>query len=156
MFDLFKKKKTEAFFAPVDGQFVPLTEVSDPVFAQKMMGEGFGIQPTASEIYAPIKGTVTTIFQTKHAIGLKSTLGSEVLIHIGLDTVELAGEPFDVHVKEGQTVDEKTLLVTVDFEKVRSAGKEEVVLTLLTNGGESFDSLKKKKVNHSELLKSIG
>lgn len=75
MFDLFKKKKTEAFFAPVDGQFVPLAEVSDPVFAQKMMGEGFGIQPTASEIYAPIKGTVTTIFQTKHAIGLKSTLG---------------------------------------------------------------------------------
>lgn len=153
MFEKFKKKKTEAFFAPVDGKFVPLNEVSDPVFSQKMMGEGFGIKPTLAEIYSPIKGTITTIFQTKHAIGLTGTSGSEVLIHIGLDTVELAGEPFDIHVKEGQTVDEATLLVTADFEKVRAAGKEDVVLTLLTNGGESFDSLEKKQLKHGELLR---
>jgi len=153
MFEKFKKKKTEAFFAPVDGNFVPLNEVSDPVFSQKMMGEGFGIKPTSAEIYSPIKGTITTIFQTKHAIGLTGTSGSEVLIHIGLDTVELAGEPFDVHVKEGQTVDEATLLVTADFEKVRTAGKEDVVLTLHTNGGESFDSLEKKQLKHGELLR---
>ena len=75
------------------------------------------------------------------------------MIHIGLDTVELAGEPFDVHVKEGQTVDEATLLVTADFEKVRAAGKDDVVLTLLTNGGESFDSLEKKQLRHGELLR---
>ncbi|MDT2602354.1 PTS glucose transporter subunit IIA [Enterococcus hulanensis] len=153
MFEKFKKKKTEAFFAPVDGNFVPLNEVSDPVFSQKMMGEGFGIKPTSAEIYSPIKGTITTIFQTKHAIGLTGKSGSEVLIHIGLDTVELAGEPFDVHVKEGQTVDGTTLLVTADFEKVRAAGKEDVVLTLLTNGGESFDSLEKKQLRHGELLR---
>lgn len=72
MFERFKKKKAEAFFAPVDGTFVPLSEVADPVFSQKMMGEGFGVQPASSKIYAPIKGTVTTIFQTKHAIGLTS------------------------------------------------------------------------------------
>lgn len=153
MFERFKKKKTEEFFAPVDGIFVPLTEVPDPVFSQKMMGEGFGIQPAASEIYSPIKGTVTTIFQTKHAIGLTSELGSEVLIHIGLDTVELAGAPFEVHVQVGQTVDESTLLVTADFEKVRAAGKAEVVLTLITNGGESFDSLNKNQLKHGEILK---
>lgn len=153
MFERFKKKKTEEFFAPVDGTFVPLTEVPDPVFSQKMMGEGFGIQPAVSEIYAPIKGTVTTIFQTKHAIGLTSELGSEVLIHIGLDTVELAGAPFEVHVQVGQTVDESTLLVTADFEKVRAAGKAEVVLTLITNGGESFDSLNKNQLKHGEILK---
>ncbi|MBO0413439.1 PTS glucose transporter subunit IIA [Enterococcus hulanensis] len=153
MFEKFKKKKTEAFFAPVDGNFVPLNEVSDPVFSQKMMGEGFGIKPTSAEIYSPIKGTITTIFQTKHAIGLTGKSGSEVLIHIGLDTVELAGEPFDVHVKEGQTVDEATLLVIADFEKVRAAGKDDVVLTLLTNGGESFDSLEKKQMSHGELLR---
>lgn len=153
MFERFKKKKTEEFFAPVDGIFVPLTEVPDPVFSQKMMGEGFGIQPASSEIYSPIKGTVTTIFQTKHAIGLTSELGSEVLIHIGLDTVELAGAPFEVHVQVGQTVDESTLLVTADFEKVRAAGKAEVVLTLITNGGESFDSLNKNQLKHGEILK---
>jgi len=153
MFERFKKKKTDAFFAPVDGTFVPLNEVADPVFSQKMMGEGFGIQPAASEIYAPIKGTITTIFQTKHAIGLTSPSGSEVLIHIGLDTVELAGEPFEVHVQEGQTVDEQTLLVTADFDRIRKAGKAEVVLTLVTNGGESFDSLSKNQVQHGELLR---
>lgn len=153
MFERFKKKKTEEFFAPVNGTFVPLTEVPDPVFSQKMMGEGFGIQPTGSEIYAPIKGTVTTIFQTKHAIGLTSELGSEVLIHIGLDTVELAGAPFEVHVQVGQTVDESTLLVTADFTEVRAAGKADVVLTLITNGGESFDSLNKNQLKHGELLK---
>lgn len=153
MFERFKKKKTDAFFAPVDGTFVPLNEVADPVFSQKMMGEGFGIQPTSSEIYAPIKGTITTIFQTKHAIGLTSPSGSEVLIHIGLDTVELAGEPFEVHVQEGQAVDEQTLLVTADFDHIRKAGKAEVVLTLVTNGGESFDSLNKNQVKHGELLR---
>ncbi|MGL9729361.1 PTS sugar transporter subunit IIA [Enterococcus sp. DIV0756] len=153
MFERFKKKKTDAFFAPVDGTFVPLNEVADPVFSQKMMGEGFGIQPAASEIYAPIKGTITTIFQTKHAIGLTSSSGSEVLIHIGLDTVELAGEPFEVHVQEGQAVDENTLLVTADFDRIRKSGKSEVVLTLVTNGGESFDSLSKNQVQHGELLR---
>ena len=153
MFEKFKKKRSEEFFAPVDGNFVPLNEVSDPVFSQKMMGEGFGIKPTSAEIYSPIEGTITTIFQTKHAIGLTGKSGSEVLIHIGLDTVELAGEPFDVHVKEDQTVDEGTLLVTADFEKVRAAGKDDVVLTLLTNGGESFDSLEKKQLRHGELLR---
>ena len=153
MFERFKKKKTDAFFAPVDGTFVPLNEVADPVFSQKMMGEGFGIQPAATEIYAPIKGTITTIFQTKHAIGLTSPSGSEVLIHIGLDTVELAGEPFEVHVQEGQAVDEQTLLVTADFDRIRKAGKSEVVLTLVTNGGESFDSLSKNQVQHGELLR---
>ncbi|MGG5371299.1 PTS sugar transporter subunit IIA [Enterococcus sp. AZ196] len=153
MFERFKKKKTEAVFAPVDGHFVALPDVADPVFAQKMMGEGFGIQPTSAEIYAPIQGTVTTIFQTKHAIGLTGNSGSEVLIHIGLDTVELNGEPFEVHVKEGQSVDETTLLVTADFEKVRAAGKAEVVLTLFTNGGESFDSLNKNQVKHQETLR---
>ena len=154
MFERFKKKKAEAFFAPVDGTFVPLSEVADPVFSQKMMGEGFGIQPASSKIYAPIKGTVTTIFQTKHAIGLASQSGSEVLIHIGLDTVELAGAPCEVHVHEGQVVDENTLLVIADFDKIRHAGKAEVVLTLVTNGVESFDLLDKNQVKHGEQIHS--
>lgn len=154
MFERFKKKKPDHFFAPVDGEFVPLTDVPDPVFSQKMMGEGFGVQPASSEIYAPIKGTITTIFQTKHAIGMTSKSGCEVLVHIGLDTVELAGEPFEVHVEEGQAVDETTLLVTADFAKVRAAEKADVVLTLVTNGGESFDSLEKTQVRHGEMIEN--
>lgn len=152
MFDFFKKKTAEAIFVPVDGRFVPLTEVEDPVFSQKMMGEGFGVQPTSGEIFAPIKGTITTIFQTKHAIGITSQSGLEILLHIGLDTVELAGEPFEVFVQEGQTVDEKTLLVRADLKKIQAAGKSEVVLTLITNGNESFDSLTNDHVKQGEML----
>lgn len=153
MFDLFKKKTAEAYFAPVDGTFIPLTAVEDLVFSQKMMGEGFGIQPTSGEIYSPIKGKITTIFQTKHAIGITGPSGVEVLIHIGLDTVELAGEPFEVFVQEGQPADESTLLVRADLEKIQAAGKSAVVLTLITNGGESFDSLDKNQIKHGELVK---
>lgn len=152
MFDFLKKKKYGNVFAPVDGNYIPLKEVNDPVFSQKMLGEGFGIQPTSSEIYAPIKGTITTIFQTKHAIGLTGASGEEVLLHIGIDTVELAGKPFDVLVKIGQTVDENTVLVRVNFPKIRDAGKSEIVLTLFTNGTKSYDGLEKSQVKHGEVL----
>lgn len=150
MFERFKKKTV--FFTPVDGMFVPLTDVPDPVFSQKMMGEGFGVQPMSTEIYSPIKGVVTTIFQTKHAIGLTNKNGVEVLLHIGIDTVELAGRPFEIFVQEGQKVDEKTLIGKVDFKQIRAAGKEDVVLTLITSGGATFDALVKKQVTHGEVL----
>ncbi|MBU5363871.1 PTS glucose transporter subunit IIA [Enterococcus devriesei] len=152
MFDFLKKKKDEYVFAPVDGNYIPLIDVNDPVFSQKMMGEGFGIQPTSSEIYAPIKGTITTIFQTKHAIGLTGASGEEVLLHIGIDTVELAGDPFEVFVKIGQTVDENTLLVRVNLKKIREAGKSDIVLTLFTNGTKSYDALDRRQVKHGESL----
>ena len=152
MFDFLKKKKDEYVFAPVDGNYIPLLDVNDHVFSQKMMWDGFGIQPTSSEIYAPIKGTITTIFQTKHAIGLTGASGEEVLLHIGIDTVELAGDPFEVFVKIGQTVDENTLLVRVNLKKIREAGKSDIVLTLFTNGTKSYDALDRRQVKHGESL----
>lgn len=155
MLNLFKKSKSETIFAPVDGIYVPLTAVNDPVFSQKMMGDGFGVQPNTTEIYAPIQGKITTIFQTKHAIGLISPTGNEVLMHIGLDTVELAGHPFTIHVQEEQEVDETTLLASVNFEEISSAGKDGIVLVLLTNSDEKIDSLEKTKVIHSEPLIKI-
>ncbi|MFK5280126.1 PTS glucose transporter subunit IIA, partial [Lacticaseibacillus paracasei] len=100
MFGLFKaKKKTgQPIIAPVTGILMPLDDVTDDVFSQKMMGDGFAIQPEESQIVSPVSGTVSTVFPTKHAIGITTPEGLDVLVHMGLDTVELDGKPFKVDV----------------------------------------------------------
>lgn len=123
----------ETLYAPADGKVVAITEVSDPVFSQKMMGDGFAVQPTNGTIYAPVAGTISSIFETKHAIGILTPGGAEVLIHMGLDTVELKGAPFEVLVSEGDTVTPETKLAVMDLDAVIAAGKQTDVLTVITN-----------------------
>lgn len=124
------------FSAPVTGQYQVLSEVKDDVFSQKMMGEGYGIDPENGHIYSPINGTVVSIFKTKHAIGLKTKDGLEVMVHMGIDTVELKGAPFDIKVKEGQQVSPATQLAEVDLDQIKDAGKDPVILTLITNSAD--------------------
>lgn len=123
----------ETLYAPADGNVVAITEVSDPVFSQKMMGDGFAVQPTNGTIYAPVAGTISSIFETKHAIGILTPSGAEVLVHMGLDTVELKGAPFEVLVSEGDTVTPETKLAVMDLDAVTAAGKQTDVLTVITN-----------------------
>lgn len=123
----------ETLYAPADGKVVAITEVSDPVFSQKMMGDGFAVQPTNGTIYAPVAGTISSIFETKHAIGILTPGGAEVLVHMGLDTVELKGAPFEVLVSEGDTVTTETKLAVMDLDAVIAAGKQTDVLTVITN-----------------------
>lgn len=123
----------ETLYAPADGKLVAITEVSDPVFSQKMMGDGFAVQPTNGTIYAPVAGTISSIFETKHAIGILTPGGAEVLVHMGLDTVELKGAPFEVLVSEGDTVTPETKLAVMDLDAVTAAGKQTDVLTVITN-----------------------
>lgn len=123
----------ETLYAPADGKVVAITEVSDPVFSQKMMGDGFAVQPTNGTIYAPVAGTISSIFETKHAIGILTPGGAEVLVHMGLDTVELKGTPFEVLVSEGDTVTPETKLAVMDLDAVTAAGKQTDVLTVITN-----------------------
>lgn len=127
------KTQTEDLAAVADGQLIAITELNDPVFSQKMMGDGFAIKPTSSDIYAPIAGTISNIFETKHAIGILSETGLEVLIHMGLDTVELKGEPFDILVNVGDKVTPNTLLAKMDLKKIADNGKETDVIVILTN-----------------------
>lgn len=129
---LFKKKK-ENFVCPADGVVIDISEVSDPVFSQKMMGDGFAVKPTIGEVYAPFESKVTSIFPTKHAIGLLSKNGVECLVHIGIDTVELNGEPFEILVNEGDTVSPTTLLAKIDLDKLEQANKEKDVMVVFTN-----------------------
>lgn len=124
---------TEELFAVADGQIKEITEVADPVFAQKMMGEGYAVLPSNEKVYAPVAGKVTNIFDTQHAIGLLTNEGLEVLVHMGLDTVELNGLPFTIHVKEGDSVSPKTQLADMDLTAIEQAGKTTDILVVLTN-----------------------
>ncbi len=124
---------TEELFAVADGQIKEITEVADPVFAQKMMGEGYAVLPSNEKVYAPVAGKVTNIFDTQHAIGLLTNEGLEVLVHMGLDTVELNGLPFTIHVKEGDSVSPKTQLADMDLTAIEQAGKKTDILVVLTN-----------------------
>ena len=138
------KGLTEEVYSVADGQVVALEQVKDPVFAQKMMGDGFAVEPANGNIVSPVSGTVSSIFPTKHALGLVTEAGLEVLVHIGLDTVSLEGKPFTVHVAEGQKVAAGDLLVTADLDAIRAAGRETSTVVVFTNG-DTIKSVKLEK-----------
>jgi PTS system beta-glucosides-specific IIC component len=119
--------------APVAGIVVPVTDVDDKVFASKTLGDGVGIQPTENQVFSPVAGTVATVTKTGHAFGIKTTTGVEVLVHIGIDTVQMKGDGFEVAVSKGQTVEKGDLLATVDFDKVRAAGFDTTTVVTVTN-----------------------
>ncbi|WP_084868469.1 PTS transporter subunit IIBC [Streptococcus oralis] len=142
------KGVTEEVYSVADGQVVALEQVKDPVFAQKMMGDGFAVEPANGNIVSPVTGTVSSIFPTKHALGLVTESGLEVLVHIGLDTVSLEGKPFTVHVSEGQKVAAGDLLVTADLDAIRAAGRETSTVVVFTNG----DAIKSVKLEQTGSL----
>lgn len=139
VFDFLKGNKNEAkdpnatLSNPVNGKVIPIEEVEDPVFSQKMMGDGFGVLPSDGDVYAPGTGKVVSVFPTQHAVGLELDNGVEVLVHIGIDTVELEGGPFDTLVKEGDKVTPETKISTVDLKGLNEAGKKDTVIVVFTN-----------------------
>lgn len=124
-------------YSPMQGRLVSLDKVPDPVFAQKMVGDGIAIIPNASKILAPVSGKVTSIFPTKHAIGIESEDGLEILIHIGIDTVNLKGEHFIAHVEQGDAITIGDVLLEVDFEAIKEAGYPIITPIIIINNGEN-------------------
>lgn len=116
-----------------DGTVVSLDKASDPVFAQKMMGEGYFVEPENGHIYSPVTGVISSVFPTKHAIGITTPNGLEILLHMGINTVDLGGTPFDVKVTEGQQVTPDTLVAEADLEAIKAADKETSMIVLVTN-----------------------
>lgn len=140
MFNFFKKDKKQDpvfekknLYAVANGRVVPVTEVADPVFSQKMMGDGYAVIPTDGAIYSPVDGKVLSVFPTKHAVGIQMDNGLEILLHMGLDTVELNGKPFDTHVKEGDVLTASTLIATCDLDALAEAGKDSAMVVVVTN-----------------------
>ena len=142
------KGVTDEVHSVADGQVINIEDVKDPVFSQKMMGDGFAVEPENGKIVSPVAGKVTSIFPTKHALGLVTDNGLEVLVHIGLDTVSLEGKPFDVKVTEGQTVAAGDLLVEANLDAIREAGRETSTVVVFTNA----DAIKSVKVEHTGKL----
>ena len=137
------KAKQERLKAPITGKVIPIEEVPDPVFAEKMMGDGIAFIPAEGKVFAPIAAIVKQVFPTKHAIGLESNNGLEILIHIGLDTVNMKGEGFIVHIKEGDQVSMGDLLVEFDLEKVEENAASTITPMVILNG-DNVKSLEKK------------
>ena len=142
------KGVTDEVHSVADGEVINIEDVKDPVFSQKMMGDGFAVEPENGHIVSPVAGKVTSVFPTKHALGLVTDNGLEVLVHIGLDTVSLEGKPFEVKVTEGQTVAAGDLLVEADLDAIREAGRETSTIVVFTNA----DAIKSVKVEHTGKL----
>ena len=142
------KGVTDEVHSVADGQVINIEDVKDPVFSQKMMGDGFAVEPENGQIVSPVAGKITSVFPTKHALGLLTENGLEVLVHIGLDTVSLEGKPFEVKVSEGQTVAAGDLLVEADLDAIREAGRETSTVVVFTNA----DAIKSVKVQHTGKL----
>lgn len=147
----------ENIAAPVDGQVKDLGDVNDQVFSTKLMGDGAAIVPSDGTIYSPVDGQVTVAYETKHAYGLKSKDGAEVLIHIGIDTVNLKGEGFESFVKQGQTVKAGDKLGTVDLAKVKAEGYDTTVMVVVTNTNNyaSVNRLNVTDVKHGDNVVAV-
>ncbi|WCC80221.1 PTS glucose transporter subunit IIA [Cutibacterium equinum] len=130
------KDKTLKVAAPVSGTILDITEVPDPVFAGKHMGPGFAVDPASGEFASPIDGEVTLVAPTLHAIGLKADNGAEILVHVGIDTVDLKGEGFTAHVKDGDTVSVGDPLLSVDLDNVKPRVPSMISPVVITNGSD--------------------
>ena len=144
---LFSKKKELDLYAPITGELIDITEVKDQVFSQKILGDGIAIEPKEGVLYAPFDCEVVQLFHTLHAIGLKAK-DVEILVHIGMDTVELNGEGFKGFVNEGDHVKKGQKLIEFDIDYIKSKGKETITPIVITNMDQvkSLDKSDKKDV----------
>lgn len=152
----FNKQKTnkEIIGSPLEGKVIPLSQVKDAAFSAGVMGKGAAIEPTLGEVRAPFDGMVMILFPTKHAIGLISNEGTELLIHIGIDTVQLEGKYFETFVKQGQSVKKGDLLLKFDIERIQNAGYSTQVPIIVTNTQDYMDILvtNQSTIHQNEVL----
>ena len=123
-------------YSPLNGSIVPLSKVNDPIFAEEMMGKGLAIQPESDEVRAPIAGTISMITVSKHAIGITSSDGIELLIHVGLDTVKLNGKGFELLISENEKVDVGQPILKFDANYIKEQGYDIITPVLITNSSE--------------------
>ncbi|TLS34838.1 PTS sugar transporter subunit IIA [Geobacillus thermoleovorans] len=138
-----QQPKEETITAPLDGTIMRLEDVPDPVFAQNMMGDGIAIDSADGDVVAPVDGEIIQLFPTKHAIGLRSEAGVELLIHVGIDTVSMNGEGFTAYVRAGDRVKRGDRLLSVDLPLVREKAKSAVTPIIITNG-DALESLERE------------
>ena len=139
-----KRKHQSAIFAPIAGALLAVTEVNDPSFSQELLGKGAAIRPVQGRVVSPVNGTVVQLFETGHAVTLRSDDGAEILIHVGLDTVKLKGEHFTAHVQVGVAVNVGDLLIEFDLMAISEAGYDTMtpIVVLNTDDYEKVEMVK--------------
>jgi len=147
----------EKVFSPLKGEVKALSEVNDPTFSTGIMGKGLAIQPQEGKVVSPVTGRVTTIFKTKHAIGITSDNGAEILIHVGLETVRLEGKHFTAHVKDGDFVEVGQTLVTFDMDAIKAEGYDLITPVIITNPDryQTIEPVKQGRINTSEAFLAL-
>lgn len=130
-----------AILAPANGKVIALSKTSDPIFSKGAMGQGFGLTPSDGEVVAPVSGKVSMIADTKHAVGITTDDGLEVLVHMGVDTVGLKGEPFEILIKDGQTVEAGQDIATMDLKFINDKGLDTTIMVLITKSNDKLDGL---------------
>lgn len=144
IFDVLKGKKAEqpeeitfptVLGSPCKGEFIPMEHIPDEMFSTGVLGECCGIDPTEGKVYAPIGGKISQMAETVHAVGIEAG-EMELLIHVGVDTVEMRGDGFQANVKEGQVIKKGDLLLAMDVEKIKAAGHPAVVILAVTNSDD--------------------
>lgn len=154
--DIKIENKKEEFNAPLEGELIPLSEVKDDVFSNKLMGEGFAIIPSIGELYAPIDGTIEMVFETKHSLAMKSEDGTEIFFHVGLETVNLKGKYFKPEVSVGKSVKQGDLLLSFELDKIVEEGFDPVTSVIITNRPDAkIETIESKKVNKSDKVFTI-
>lgn len=166
LFDKFKSKTDKEaeninineniILAPMTGEAKNIKDCQDPVFAQELVGKGTMIIPSEGKLYSPVDGTISMLADTGHAVGITSSSGLEILIHVGLDTVELAGEPFNIKASKDQKINAGDLLLEFDIAKIEASGKSIESPVIITNpDGYEINVLKTGAVNHGDELIEI-
>ncbi|MFC6177710.1 PTS glucose transporter subunit IIA [Companilactobacillus huachuanensis] len=134
-----------------DGQMIPLSKVDDPIFAKGIVGTGFAVKPNDGKITSPVDGTVITVFKAKHAIGIQSDDGLEILIHMGINTYDMNGKPFKINVKSGDKVSAGSLIANIDLKQLKEADRPDDILFIITN-----NRIAKKLIFDEETTVSTG
>lgn len=153
MLSFIKKKKT-TLTSPVKGEVIDITKVPDQVFAEKLVGDGIGIVPTDGNILAPCDGTITKVFKTNHAFTMITKEGIEVLVHLGIDTVDLKGKGFERIINEESEVKRGDLLIKMDIPTILKEGKSPIVIVIITNMDkiENIKKIKEKNCDHNSVV----
>ena len=138
---LFGEKEGDVLLSPVPGKAIPMSEVNDPTFSQEILGKGTAVIPSEGRIAAPADGEITMVFDTKHAISMNTSSGAELIIHVGLDTVQLKGKYFTAHVKAGDQVKAGDLLLEFDLQKIKDQGYDVTTPVIVCNS-QAFPGIK--------------
>jgi len=152
LFSLFKRNRKVVIRSPFRGKIVDISDVNDPAFSEKILGDGFAVIPNSKVAIAPCDGRVTQIFHTNHAFGITTNEGLEILVHIGLDTVKLDGAGFKRIVEVGDEVKTGTGIIEVDLDYIRSNGKDTITTIVITNM-EAVENIVKSLNGNEEVLR---